>query len=162
MNSDTNALKKFEESIGMKKIPYIILLLLGILFLVASVSTLYTLYQVFETNGFTLSITQPSVILMYGYIVLNLIAGYGMVFCRTWILKVFSINAVLMFLTGIFFYLSQDRFVDTVFSAGSISLFLFLVLFLLRKNLIEFKRSNLVISIYMVVLLVTVYMSYFF
>lgn len=162
MNSSTNALKKIEESSGLLKIPYGIFLILGILFWVASISTLYSLFQILDATNWSLGIAQKTLVLQVMYIALNFIAGYGILFCRSWVLWVFSLNTILMAVVGVFLYASRGVFLSSTLSAGTISLFFFLLLYLFRKRLVVYRTPTRILSLYILILLVTLYMTYFF
>jgi hypothetical protein len=162
MNSSSNVISKIDENYGKKRLPYILLLFLGLFFWVASISTFYSLYQQLSFQDWSVDISNKSFVLLCLYIVLNFIAGYGFLFCRRWILSVFLLNTIVMGIVYFFFYLSQGVLLQSALTAGSISLLVSGIAFLFKKYLIISKGSIFVLVGYIVLLLVTMYMTYFF
>jgi hypothetical protein len=164
MNQITNALHGLEQAKGKDKIGYVVLLVLGILFFVSAVSTAVSLFQITQVKGFSTVFSSYEGLVMMCYVILNFIAGVGLTFCRRWIVTIFLINTVGMFATAVWFFVtsSSSGRVSTPFTAGVLSLLLLLITFVCRKYLTVSNQSRIYLSVYVIVMLVTVYTSFLF
>lgn len=162
MNSSSNVIWKIDENSGKHRLPYVLMLLLGIFFWVASISTFYGLYQQMSFQDWSINLYDRSLVLSYLYIILNFTAGYGFLFCRKWITTLFLLNTIIMGVVYSFFYLSWGISQQSALSACLLSLLVAGISFTLKKYLVASNKAVLMVSIYTVVLLVTVYMNYFF
>lgn len=162
MNSSINVIWKIDENSGKKRLPYVLMLLLGIFFWVASISTFYDLYQQMSFQDWSVDVYSRSFLLSCFYIILNFIAGYGFLFCRKWIITVFLFNAFLMGVISILFYFSKGIILQAALTASLISLVVSGITLSLKRYLVSTKRNFSVVISYVLILLVTVYMNYFF
>ena len=164
MNPITNTLQGLEQSKGKDKIGYMVLLVLGILFFVSAVSTAVSLFQITQVKGFTAVFSSYEGLVMLCYVILNFIAGIGLTFCRIWILTIFSVNTGGMFAMAVWFFVtgSSSEHIATPFTAGVLSLLLLLITFVCRKYLTQNSQSRVYLSVYIIVMLVTLYMSFLF
>ncbi len=162
MNSSSNVIWKIDENSGIERLPYVLMLLLGMFFWVASISTFYAVYQQVSFQDWSVDVYNRSFLLPCFYIILNFIAGYGFLFCRKWIITVFLFNGLLMGVICALFYFSKGILLQTALTASLISLVVGGIALSLKKYLVSTKRNSFVIASYVLVLLVTVYMNYFF
>jgi hypothetical protein len=162
MNSSSNVIWKIDENSGKKRLPYVLMLLLGIFFWVASISTFYALYQQMSFQDWSVDVYSRAFLLPCFYIILNFIAGYGFLFCRKWIITVFLFNAILMGAISALFYFSRGIILQAALTASFISFVASGITLSLRKYLVPTKRNFFVVISYVLILLVTVYMNYFF
>jgi hypothetical protein len=162
MNSSSNVIWKIDEHSGKARLLYVSMLLLGIFFWVASISTFYGLYQQVSFLNWSFDIHDRAFLLPCLYIILNFIAGYGFLFCRKWITTIFLINAVLMGGICAFFFFSYGILLQTAYKASLVSFVLCAITLFFKKYLVSTKRDSFVVTSYALMLLVTVYMNYFF
>lgn len=160
MNQIRNSIQGLETGTILQRLVYVVFLILGIFFFVASLSTVYEIYLLVQTSD---TVSAQHITLRLLYIALNFIVGYGLVFCRKWVMAFFATNTVLM--GGGFLYtqatdLYQSDMASSTFTAFVLSIFVFLVTFLFRKFLYgKLFQRNTYVS-YLILLLVTFTISY--
>lgn len=162
MEKIKNSIEGLEQGTFAGKLAYALLLVLGILFFVASLSTVYSMYSQFQVSGSIAEINDRKIALFGLYVALNFMVGYGLVFCKRWIVSLFGLNALLMgcaFLYGHFIALNQSMASSSA-SAFLVSFVMMAITYLLRKFLNDSPGGKRVEACYAALLLITFAVTY--
>lgn len=145
-----------------QKFVYGLFLILGILFFVASLSTFYSMYSLIQNVDPLFGISIKKLVLFSLYIILNFIVGYGLVFCKRWIIPLLGFNAGLMGLTALYsqFVTSNQVNASATTSAFCISFVLLSITYLLRKYLNDSSYKKSIDVLYISLLLITFIVTY--
>lgn len=146
----------------VQKLLYTLLLVLGILFFVASLSTVYSMYSLFQSTDSLADLNTRKLLLFILYIVLNFIVGYGLVFCKKWVVPLFGFNALLMGGASLYsqFIVPNQMMASTTTAAFFITFVLFAITFLLRKLLNDSLYKKWIDISYIILLLITFVVTY--